>query len=68
MNMGKPKDETEESILGEDNTYVYKLGLILGLIAIAVIPIMLCAKPCCFRGGKHEDPDLEEIEFSDIRQ
>ena len=37
----------------------------LFLTAIALVPIMLCVKPCCFRGGPDKE-EHEEIQMSDI--
>lgn len=44
---------------------MYAIALILLGIVIIMIPIMLLAKPCCFR-GKPKVSDENEIEFTNI--
>jgi len=42
------------------------IGLGLLILAIICMPIMLLAKPCCFRGDPPHDDELDEIEFTNL--
>jgi len=42
------------------------IGLGLLIVAVIFIPIMLLAKPCCFRGDPGHDDEQDEIEFTNI--
>lgn len=44
---------------------MYGTALILLAVVFVMIPIMLLAKPCCFR-GKPKVADDNEIEFANI--
>lgn len=68
FNFGKPKDETMDPYLGNDLNGQFKIGFVLLILVVIMVPIMLCVKPCFFRGGSSADDDDNEIEFTNIQR
>jgi len=55
FNFGKQQDPSLEPLVST-NAGMYATSQALTYIALALIPVMLCVKPCCFRGGGgHEE-------------
>lgn len=42
-------EQGKYSYIGGDNQYMYDVGFGIFLVVLALIPIMLLVKPCCFR-------------------
>ena len=62
---GKPPDRDVEkgyySYVGGDQQQMYNIGFGLLLVVIALIPVMLLVKPCCFRRKGVKNPRDEVI-------
>lgn len=67
---GKPKDEVYLTpLVGDSNEQMYSIAMTLIVIVAVLVPVMLCAKPCCFRGAPaDEDDGAGVIEFSDLNK
>jgi vacuolar-type H+-ATPase subunit I/STV1 len=67
---GKPKDEVYLTpLVGKDNEEMYQIAIALIIVVAILVPVMLCVKPCCFRGaGSEDDDEAGVIEFSDLNK
>jgi len=62
---GTSKTPDDDAFVGGAIADEMRIGLVLLVIVVILIPIMLFAKPCCFRGDPgHEDEG--EVEFANI--
>jgi len=48
---------------------MYQIAIALIIVVGILVPVMLCVKPCCFRGaGADDDDEAGVIEFSDLNK
>lgn len=69
FNFGATKTPGYRPFVGSTIEEEVRIGFVLLVIVIILIPIMLFAKPCCFRGDPgHDDEEGEnnQIEFANI--
>lgn len=69
FNFGSTKTPGYRAFIGSDIEGEVRIGFVLLIVVIVLIPIMLFVKPCCFRGdGGHDDENGEnnQIEFANI--
>lgn len=59
FNGGKPRNPNYVAYIGANIKQQFLISGVLAIIVICLIPVMLFAKPCCFRAAPDHEDDEE---------
>lgn len=66
---GSPDFDNTPAIIGHSLGQQYSMALGFELVAIMLIPVMLCTKPCIFKFSAHDQVhEADQIEFAPLPQ